>query len=494
MVKSKTKKDKSVASVAKETPASQLQALETAALNLSDTAALRTALAAFSVRGSIDLSLFLRLTRSLKARSVAEQQSAADAMLTAASLHSAWHARLQVRKEKKKGGAPSRRRTADQPRRPQCGDASVLLAWLYAAYASSIESLQRVVLAHVPLLVWLHVVRRRAGASAGEQDAVLLSVFNHVVALRHGAPLAFNETRRSTETIYHRHTESTASAASAPSISVELTESALLLLSGEKLLGHIYDSPLLPAETITAGNAGRVLTAVLRRFVDHFTLLPPLARQSFCNLVTRLCLFGLVDAKAMPDCEPPLLALAVVSAADSAAAVEQRDAVAGLAKAAADAAEPAESAPPTAAASSADAAAPVAAASADDAKKADDAAEPSKQADAVDANGNKSDEDEDEDEEDDDDDERHEDEDSAAEREMARLAAAALQERHLDLDKGLLQCFVEGVHMAVFDKNDAVRDVGRSALAALHRRAVSKLDAKLLLSTSALLHSIKLKN
>jgi hypothetical protein len=443
-----TKKKKSTATstptpttttvTAKPTTAALLESLEVASLTTDDhSASLRAALAAFSTR------------------SVADQQSGADAMLGSARLLAAWHARLQ------------------------CADAAVLLAWLFASYASSIESLQRLVLSQVPLLVWLHVVRRRAAAAAGEQDACLLSIYNHVVALRNGAPLLFNGTRRTgVETIYHRHTESSPSSATAvaPSANVELTEAALQLLSGEKLLGHVYEDALPPAETITVGNAGRVLATVLRRFVEHFSVLPPVARQSFCNLVARLCLFGLVDAKALPECNPPLLGLSLSSAVDNVSGIKKRsaDALASLAKAA----DVVDDDP--------DAAKPTTSAVAD----SDAATAPATDAPAANGAGKRDD--------DDDDDDRlsdgafggDDDDDAAAEQEMARLAAASLLDRQLTLDMALLQCFVEGVHIAVFDKNDDVRGAGRVALDALHKRAVRTLDAKLLLSTSSLLHSI----
>jgi hypothetical protein len=382
----------------------------------------------------------------------------------------------------------------------------------------------------VPILVWLHIVRRRAGASSAEHDACLLSIYStrrpatsifafslgrartdHVVAVRNGEPLLFNATRRSVETIYHRHTETTSLSSTSSNMPAELTESALQQLSGEQRVGQIYAEALAPAETITAGNTGRVLDAVLHRFVDHFVFMPAIARSNFCNLVARLCLFGFVELKSMPEIDPPLHGVALVDA-DAANAPQAPSPRPAVAPATATASEPREEhgaldvaaagagAAEPSVASSNGVAAPAVDNDSNGAVAHDGDVDNKNDGTATttttnnNKNGTGDDDDDNDDDNDDDvddlDDDDDDDDDASVEREMARLAAAALQERHLDLDKSLLQCFVEGVHIAVFDKDAAVQRAGRAALDALHKRATKLLDAKLLLSTNALLHSI----
>jgi hypothetical protein len=428
-------------------------------------------------------------------------------------------------------------------------DASVLLAWLFAAYQSNIDSFQvskeqkkkktKFCFSHnffffffflkKSVLFWLmcqfsfgfmlcvvaperrlpntmHVClvftvclqkvdNRNLSHSAFKKK-------DHVVALRNGEPLLFNATRRTVETIYHRHTETTSSTGTP--MSTELTESALQQLSGEHVVGQVYAEALAPADTITNGNMGRVLDAVLHRFVDHFVFMPLLARQNFCNLVARLCLFGFVELKSMPDIDPPLHGVALVvanpptvnnvdssvtaaSAAAAAPALASSDSNDEL-----DGAVDGEGTEQQAASSSgATATAAAATAAANDADGVDEQKKNGITTIVEKNDGNESDDDASIGDADGDD---GDDDDDSAEREMARLAAAALQERHLDLDKSLLQCFVEGVHIAVFDKDASVQRAARAALFALHKRAVKLLDAKLLLSTNALLHSLARTN
>lgn len=283
----------------------------------------------------------------------------------------------------------------------------------------------------------------------------------------------------------------------------ELTESALLQLSGDHVVGQVYAEALPPADTIANGNMGRILDAVLHRFVDHFVFMPLVARQTFCNLVARLCLFGFVELKSMPDIDPPLHGVALVVADPPTVNNVDSSPTSAAAAAAAAVATPSDHAKDDDSdeldgaidagvteqqAASSSAATAVAAVTSD---AADGVDEPKKNGIATQNDGNESDDDAPIGDVDGDD---GDDDDEEAEREMARLAAAALQERHLDLDKSLLQCFVEGVHIAVFDKDASVQRAARAALYALHKRAVKLLDAKLLLSTNALLHSLARTN
>jgi hypothetical protein len=142
----------------------------------------------------------------------------------------------------------------------QHSDASVLLAWLYAAYQSNIDSVQveYLILLSLPYvsfityvyvfifselfwlmcqfwfgftlcvvvpaprlpsttpvcLVFIVCISKLSPTPRRFSMSILLKIT--LSLMRNGEPLLFNATRRSVETIYHRHTETTALSATSP--------------------------------------------------------------------------------------------------------------------------------------------------------------------------------------------------------------------------------------------------------------------------------------
>jgi hypothetical protein len=108
----------------------------------------------------------------------------------------------------------------------------VLLSFLYAAFQRDVDELQRYVIAYIPLLIWLYLSRSRVvNDLSGQREilcvrvfsfrccieiiivifcvgvcAVLLLLYNDVVAERDGKPRRFNPPLSSIESIYSKRT------------------------------------------------------------------------------------------------------------------------------------------------------------------------------------------------------------------------------------------------------------------------------------------------